>query len=189
MSPTSLPSLQYSSSSSAAFSASFIPPPPIFTSAFNSSLIAPHFPPLSLPGGNELQNSKYEPKFETKYEPNLSARHGPLPSPPSMRTSQQANLLASSSDQLSAKVNFSFVNRIWLKLDYKTYYLLTNKTYSYGQYTLYVSNSRLHYVSHLHQSKCICKKNRIQSYLVLHPHLHYADWIHLNNSLINSSIK
>ena len=107
MSPTSMPSLPFSSSSSAAFSASFIPPPPIFTSAFNSSLLAPHFPPLSLPGGNELQSSKYEPKFETKFEPNLSARHGPLPSPPSMRASQPGSLVPSSSDQLSAKVFFS----------------------------------------------------------------------------------
>ena len=104
MSPTSMPSLPFSSSSSATFSPSFVPHPPIFTSAFNSSLLAPHFPPLSLPGGNDLQNSKYEPKFETKFEPNLSARHGPLPSPPSMRTTPQGNLVPSSSDQLNLKV-------------------------------------------------------------------------------------
>ena len=111
MSPTSLPSLPFSSSSSSAFSASFIPPPPIFTSAFNSSLLAPHFPPLTMPGGSDFQGSKYEPKFETKFEPNLSARHGPLPSPPAIRTTQQQNSMASTSDQMSGKVRTKIFNR------------------------------------------------------------------------------
>ena len=114
MSPTSLPSLPFSSSTSSAFSASFIPPPPIFTSAFNSSLLAPHFPPLSLPGSSEFQASKYEPKFETKFEPNLSARHGPLPSPPAIRNTQPQNSVASTSDQMSGKVRSKILhlNRI-----------------------------------------------------------------------------
>ena len=111
MSPTSLPSLPFSSSSSSAFSTSFIPHPPIFTSAFNSSLLASHFPPLSMHGGSDFQGSKYEPKFETKFEPNLSARHGPLPSPPAIRTTQSHNSVASSSDQMSGKVRTKKCNR------------------------------------------------------------------------------
>ena len=55
-------------------------------------------------GGSDFQGSKYEPKFETKFEPNLSARHGPLPSPPSIRTTQPQNSLAATSDQMSGKV-------------------------------------------------------------------------------------
>ena len=111
MSPTSLPALPFSGSSSAGFSASFIPPPPIFTSAFNSSLLSPHFPPLSLPGSGDFHGTKYEPKFETKFEPNLSARHGPLPSPPIVRTTQQPNSVTSSSDQLHGKVCKEILNR------------------------------------------------------------------------------
>ena len=104
MSPTSLPSLPFSGSSSGGLSAGFLPPPPIFTSAFNSSLLSPHFPPLSLPGNSEFHGAKYEPKFETKFEPNLSARHGPLPSPPIGKNTQQPNSLSSVSEQLSGKV-------------------------------------------------------------------------------------
>ena len=102
MSPTSLP---FSASSSTGFSTNFIPPPPIFTSAFNSSLISPHFPPLTLPGGNgDFQASKYEPKFETKFEPNLSARQGRLPSPPTVRGTLQPNTIVSSAEQMLGKV-------------------------------------------------------------------------------------
>ena len=104
MSPTSMPSLPFSSSSSGTFPPGFIPPPPIFTSAFNSSLLSPHFPPLSLPGGNDYHGSKYEPKFEAKFEPNLSARHGSLPSPPTIRTTQQQSIAISASDHLAGKV-------------------------------------------------------------------------------------
>ena len=104
MSPTSMPSLPFSSSSSGAFPPGFIPPPPIFTSAFNSSLLSPHFPPLSLPGGSDYHGSKYEPKFEAKFEPNLSARHGSLPSPPTIRTTQQQGIATSASDHLVGKV-------------------------------------------------------------------------------------
>ena len=104
MSPTSMPSLPFSSSSSGTFPPGFIPPPPIFTSAFNSSLLSPHFPPLSLPGGGDYHGSKYEPKFEAKFEPNLSARHGTLPSPPTIRTTQHQGIVTSASDQLVGKV-------------------------------------------------------------------------------------
>ena len=104
MSPTSMPSLPFSSSSSGTFPPGFIPPPPIFTSAFNSSLLSPHFPPLSLPGGSDYHGSKYEPKFEAKFEPNLSARHGTLPSPPTIRTTQHQGIVTSASDQLVGKV-------------------------------------------------------------------------------------
>ena len=104
MSPTSMPSLPFSSSSSGTFPPGFIPPPPIFTSAFNSSLLSPHFPPLSLPGGSDYHGSKYEPKFEAKFEPNLSARHGTLPSLPTIRTTQHQGIVTSASDQLVGKV-------------------------------------------------------------------------------------
>ena len=64
-----------------------------------------------MPGGSDFQGSKYEPKFETKFEPNLSARHGPLPSPPAIRTTQSQNSIASASDQISGKVRTKIFNR------------------------------------------------------------------------------
>ena len=146
----------------------------IFTSAFNSSLLAPHFPPLTMPGGSDFQGSKYEPKFETKFEPNLSARHGSLPSPPAIRTTQQQNSMASTSDQMSGKVRTKIFNRFIVHDNQNNCHEFCSEINNVYCYYIFVHSKYL-YANHLHQNKCTFKSSTKSHRVLLH-HPHYADW-------------
>ena len=169
MSPTSMPSLPFSSSSSGTFPPGFIPPPPIFTSAFNSSLLSPHFPPLSLPGGSDYHGSKYEPKFEAKFEPNLSARHGSLPSPPTIRTTQQQSIATSASDQLIGKVYNIILSWCITPLRYFSY---SSNMHRFGPIFHFIIKRTQSDVSHHHQKSYTFKNSNFKRHHRVHLLLH-----------------